>query len=189
MPPSRSSGYAARHASRRGASRAVSGLRSPLCTSVTAWLPSPPAPRVSPRSASTGSPAIDLTGQRQRAATVPRARCTAPTVTERNGVHRDRYFCRPHRLHCPMTRILPLLTCILVLALAPAAHAEWFQAEPVDGPADIDRVAIDIGREETAGLAYVKREPAGARAWLSVLAGGVWGAPGPISGPGASEVA
>jgi hypothetical protein len=88
-----------------------------------------------------------------------------------------------------MTRILPLLTCLLGLALAPAAHAEWFPADPVDGPADIDRVAIDIGREETAGVAYVKREPAGARAWLSVLAGGAWGAPAPISGPGASEVA
>jgi hypothetical protein len=88
-----------------------------------------------------------------------------------------------------MTRTLALLTCLFALALAPAAHAGWFAADPVDGPADIDRFAIDIGREETAGLIYVKRDAGGARAWMSVLAGGAWGAPGPVSGPGASDVA
>jgi hypothetical protein len=88
-----------------------------------------------------------------------------------------------------MTRFLPLLTALAFLALAPAAHAGWFAAEPVDGPAGIDRLAIDIGREETAGVAYVKRDAGGARVWLSVLAGGAWGAPAPISGPGVSDVA
>jgi hypothetical protein len=88
-----------------------------------------------------------------------------------------------------MTRTLPLLTALLFVAFAPAAHAGWFAAEPVDGPADIDRFAIDMGREETGGLAYVKRDAGGARVWLSVLTGGAWAAPGPISAPGASEVA
>jgi hypothetical protein len=87
-----------------------------------------------------------------------------------------------------MTRVL-LTSLLLFAVLAPAAHAAWFAAEPVDGPADISRLAIDIGREETGGVAYVKRDAGGARAWLSILTGGVWAAPAPISGAGASEVA
>ncbi|MGH2949127.1 MAG: hypothetical protein ACRDPC_23220 [Solirubrobacteraceae bacterium] len=88
-----------------------------------------------------------------------------------------------------MRRTLPLLACLLALALAPAAHAGWFVAEPLDGPADIERVAVDLGREETGGLVYIKRDGAGSRAWLSIYAAGAFGAPAPFSGPGATEAA
>ena len=40
-----------------------------------------------------------------------------------------------------MRRLLPLLTALAVLALAPAAQAVWYGADPLDGPADIHSVA------------------------------------------------
>jgi PKD domain len=82
-----------------------------------------------------------------------------------------------------MPRTVPLLTCLILLALAPAASAGWFPAEPLDGPAPIDRVAVDVGHEDTGAVVYIK----GGQAWTSVLAAGAWGAPAAISGPGTSE--
>src|SRR5918999_5025702 len=87
-----------------------------------------------------------------------------------------------------MRRIL-LLAGLFALALAPAAHAGWFAATPLDGPADIATVAVDLGREETGAVAYLKRDAGGARIWLSVMRAGAWSTPGPASGPGASDAA
>jgi hypothetical protein len=87
------------------------------------------------------------------------------------------------------TRILLLAFCLAGLALAPTAHAGWFAAEPLDGPADIESVAIDLGREDTGGVAYVKRDAGGARAWFSVFADGAWSPPAAASGAGATETA
>jgi hypothetical protein len=84
-----------------------------------------------------------------------------------------------------MTRILPLLTCLLVLALAPAAHAGWFAAQPIDGPADIQAVAVDLGLETTGALAYVKA----GQAWTSAMRRGIWSTPVAVGGAGATEVA
>jgi PKD domain len=86
-------------------------------------------------------------------------------------------------------RRIPLLAGLLVLALAPAAHAGWFPAAPLDGPADIETVAVDLGREETGAVAYIKRDAGGARIWLSVMRAGAWSTPGAVSDPGASDVA
>src|SRR5918999_1404285 len=69
-------------------------------------------------------------------------------------------------------RRIPLLAALLALALAPAAHAGWFAATPLDGPADVETVAIDLGREDTGALAYLKRDAGGARIWLSVMRAG-----------------
>jgi hypothetical protein len=84
-----------------------------------------------------------------------------------------------------MSRIVPPLTFLLVLALAPAAHAGWFAADPIDGPADIGAVAIDLGLEDTGALAYVKA----GQAWTSAMSRGTWTAPAAIGGAGATEVA
>jgi hypothetical protein len=86
-------------------------------------------------------------------------------------------------------RRIPLFAGLLVLALAPAAHAGWFPAAPLDGPADIATVAVDLGREDTGGVAYLKRDAGGARIWLSTLRAGAWSTPAPISGPGATDAA
>jgi hypothetical protein len=87
-----------------------------------------------------------------------------------------------------MRRTLPLIACLLVLAAAPAAaHAGWFVADPIDGPGDIERVAVDFSRQGAANVLYVKRDAAGARVWHSGLVGGAWVAPAPASGPGATD--
>src|SRR4051812_19892562 len=54
-----------------GASRAVSGLRSPLCSWISAWARSPTTPPGATCVDARGSPAIDLTGYRQSSSTSP----------------------------------------------------------------------------------------------------------------------
>ena len=47
-----------------------------------------------------------------------------------------------------MRRFLAPLTALLLLAVAPAAQAAWFAAEPVDGPAEIDALGdVDVARD------------------------------------------
>src|SRR5262245_14135009 len=86
-------------------------------------------------------------------------------------------------------RRIPILAGLLALALAPAAHAGWFPAAPLDGPGDISAVAVDFGREDTAAVTYLKRDAGGARIWLRTMRAGAWSAPAPLSGPGASDAA
>jgi hypothetical protein len=90
-----------------------------------------------------------------------------------------------------MTRLLTLLTTLLVLALAPAAQAAWFGAEPIDGPAEIDALGdVDVARDGTGAVVYLKREGGVPQVFLSRLTGGVWSAPVKISsGPAVSEAA
>ena len=90
-----------------------------------------------------------------------------------------------------MTRLLTLLTTLFVLALAPAAQAAWFRAEPIDGPADIVSLGdVDVARDGTGAVAYLKREGGVSQVFLSRLTGGVWSAPVKISsGPAVTEAA
>ncbi len=81
-----------------------------------------------------------------------------------------------------MRRLTPILTLVLLLALAPAAEARWFPFESVDGPAA--RPVVDLGIEEGGGLVYVK----GGQAWLSRLGSTGWGTPVALS-PGATTEA
>jgi PKD domain len=82
-----------------------------------------------------------------------------------------------------MRRALALLPCLAALALVPAAHAGWFAAEPLDGPGDIQSVAVDLAPDGTGAAVWVK---AGA-AWVSPLADGAWGTPAALAGPGVTE--
>ena len=94
-------GSAARQASSRGASRAVSGRHSPLCSCRTACVRSPPAPRSSTRREPTRSPAIDFTGQRQSSSTWPsgtRAEATRLIGVDLPELIRSR---RTHKAYAP----------------------------------------------------------------------------------------
>jgi hypothetical protein len=74
----------------------------------------------------------------------------------------------------------PILALALAaLALPAGAHAAWFPAEPVDGPsADIVAVGgVDVAREGTAGLAYLKRDGGLEHVFVARLVGGGWEAP------------
>ena len=53
----------------------------------------------------------------------------------------------------------PLIALVLALLLAPSAHAGWFGADVVDGPAAIDSLGdVDLARDGSGGLVYVKRD-------------------------------
>ena len=74
----------------------------------------------------------------------------------------------------------PLLAAIAaLLVLAPAARAEWFAAETVDGPsAEIAGLGeVDMARDATGALVYLKRENGVPHVFLSRLAGGAWQPP------------
>src|SRR4051794_41921270 len=78
---------------------------------------------------------------------------------------------------------LPALTALLALALVPAAaSAGWFPAPvnpPVDGPSpDIVRVGgLDLARDGTGGLVYLKNVDGSPHVFLSRFNGGVFRAP------------
>jgi hypothetical protein len=76
----------------------------------------------------------------------------------------------------------PLIALALALLLAPSAHAGWFGADVVDGPAAIDSLGdVDLARDGSGGLVYVKRDAGVPQAFLSRLAGGAWQAPEKLS--------
>ncbi|HEV7494577.1 PKD domain-containing protein [Baekduia sp.] len=77
-------------------------------------------------------------------------------------------------------RLAFIVTTIAALAAVPgAAHAAFFAGEPVDGPsADIRSVGdVDIARDGTGAVAYVRRDGGVDHIFVSRLAGGVWQAP------------
>ena len=79
----------------------------------------------------------------------------------------------------PIRRPLLALTAagLAAVALAPgAAHAAWFPAQSIDGPsADVKAVAdVDIARDGTGGLVYLKREGGATHAYLSRMIDGAW---------------
>ena len=90
-----------------------------------------------------------------------------------------------------MHRLLAPLTALLILALAPAAHAGWYPAEAVDGPAEIEALGdVDVARDGSGGLVYLKRDGGAPQVFLSRLDEGVWQPPEKLSdGPAATEAA
>ena len=81
-----------------------------------------------------------------------------------------------------MRRSLPLLTVLTTLALAPAAQAAWFRAEPIDGPAEIESLGdVDVARDGSGGVVYVKREAGVPQVFLSRLVEGAWTPPQRLS--------
>ena len=69
----------------------------------------------------------------------------------------------------------PLTTLVLALVLAPSAQAAWFPPDVVDGPADITALGdVDLARDGTGGLVYVKRDGGVPQVFLSRLSRGAW---------------
>ena len=75
------------------------------------------------------------------------------------------------------------LTLLLVMsalaAAAPGAHAGWFPAEPVDGPAaEIESLGgVDLARDGTGAVVYIKRVDGVPHVFLARFYGGAWRAP------------
>jgi hypothetical protein len=79
-------------------------------------------------------------------------------------------------------RLALIVTSIAALAPAAAAgpaHAAFFAGEPIDGPsADIRSVGdIDIARDGTGGVVYVRRDGGVDHVFISRLTGGAWSGP------------
>jgi len=77
-------------------------------------------------------------------------------------------------------RLVLIATSIAAsVAFAPSAHAAFFAGEPLDGPsADIRSVGdVDIARDGTGAVAYVRRDGGVDHVFVSRLAGGAWSAP------------
>jgi hypothetical protein len=75
---------------------------------------------------------------------------------------------------------MPLLIAVaLLLLVAPGAQAAWFQLDAVDGPSpDIVRFgSVDVGRDGTGALAYVKRDAGVPHVFVSRQYLGTWQAP------------
>jgi hypothetical protein len=72
-----------------------------------------------------------------------------------------------------------LLALLALAAAAPGAHAGWFPAEPIDGPAlEIERLGgVDLARDGTGGLVYIKRIGGVSHVMLSRHVGGAWRPP------------
>src|SRR4051812_10862905 len=76
--------------------------------------------------------------------------------------------------------LLPLLTSLAVLAAVPAAaSAAVFPGDPIDGPsADIVGIGdVDLARDATGALAYVKRDGGVEHVFVARFAGGAFGGP------------
>ena len=76
-----------------------------------------------------------------------------------------------------MSRRLSLSALLALLALAacpPLASAGWFPAQPVDGPSpDIEELGgVDLARDGTGGLVYLKRVDGAPHVFLSRFNGG-----------------
>ena len=80
-------------------------------------------------------------------------------------------------------RLIVLLTAAFVLAPASVAHAGWFPAAPIDGPnADVISVGnVDLARDGTGGVSYLRAGDGVAQAYVSRIFGGGWLPPERIS--------
>ena len=78
-----------------------------------------------------------------------------------------------------MFRLIPAAAAVALLLLAAPAQAGWFTAETIDGPsADIAAFGdVDLARDGTGGLVYVKNEAGVPHVFLSRHHGGVWHPP------------
>ncbi|MFL6104572.1 MAG: hypothetical protein ACJ74K_14890, partial [Actinomycetes bacterium] len=79
----------------------------------------------------------------------------------------------------PVRRLVLLLTAALVLGPAAAAHAAWTIAQPLDGPnADVvEAGGVDLARDGTGAVAYIRRDGGVPHVFVSRLFGGVWQSP------------
>jgi hypothetical protein len=70
-------------------------------------------------------------------------------------------------------------TIAAVVSVPAAADAAFFAGEPIDGPSADVRSAgdLDIARDGTGAVAYVRRDAGVDHIFVSRLAGGVWAAP------------
>ena len=83
-----------------------------------------------------------------------------------------------------MRRFTPLITALLLLLLAaaPAARADWFPADSIDGPAEIDSLGgVDLARDGGGGVVYVKRDGGVPQAFVSRMIDGQWRPPEKVS--------
>jgi hypothetical protein len=80
-------------------------------------------------------------------------------------------------------RLIVLLTFGFLLASAGPAQAGWFPAQPIDGPnADVLSVGnVDLARDGTGAVGYLRVGDGVAQAWVSRLFGGAWQPPQRIS--------
>src|SRR5215203_3029290 len=70
-----------------------------------------------------------------------------------------------------MRRLIAPFTTLLLLALAPAAHAGWYAAE-----------TVDVARDGSGGVVYLKRDGGVPQVFLSRLDEGAWQRPEKLSG-------
>lgn len=89
-------------------------------------------------------------------------------------------------------RLTVLLTVVLALGPAAAARAAWFPAQAVDGPGpDVQALGnVDVARDGTGAVAYLRLDGGAPHVFVSRLFNGVWQPPVRIdysTGP-ASEV-
>src|SRR3954471_11421554 len=79
----------------------------------------------------------------------------------------------------PVRRLFLVLTAALVLGPAAAAHASWNVAQPIDGPnADVVGMgSVDVARDGTGAVAYLRNDGGVAHVFVSRLFGGVWQSP------------
>ncbi len=95
----------------------------------------------------------------------------------------------------PRRLSLSVLLALLALAALPAlASAGWFPAQPVDGPTpDIEKLGgVDLARDGTGGVVYLKRVDGAPHVFLSRFNGGQFRPPERVDngiGAGASEAA
>jgi len=83
-----------------------------------------------------------------------------------------------------MRRLLIALTALAALLLGPAsaAQAGWFRAATVDGPAEIEALGdVDVARDGSGGVVYLKRDGGAPQVFLSRLDGGDWETPERLS--------
>ena len=76
-------------------------------------------------------------------------------------------------------RLIVLLTAALVLVPAASAHADWFPAQPVDGPNDLVQSVgnVDVARDGNGAVAYIRADGGVPHAFVSRLVGGRFQAP------------
>jgi hypothetical protein len=95
----------------------------------------------------------------------------------------------------PRRLSLSVVLALLALAAVPSvAAAGWFPAQPVDGPSpDIEKLGgVDLARDGTGGLVYLKRVDGTPHVFLSRFNGGQFRAPERVDnglGAGVSEAA
>ncbi len=90
-----------------------------------------------------------------------------------------------------MPRLAALLTALFCLALAAPAQAGWFRSVAVDGPGEIDALGdVDMARDGTGGIVYIKREAGVPQVFLSRIRNGGFARPERLSaGAAVSEAA